>query len=280
MHKRLIRFVAVALLLSVLVIGLASSAGAQDDPRNPLESPITVYSIEVLETYEHDSGSFTQGLLYHDGLLYESAGQYGRSQLREVDPETGEVLEAVDVPEEYFAEGLELVDGRLIQLTWRENTAFVYDLETFEQLDTITYEGEGWGLCSDGEYIYMSDGTPFLTLRDRETFEVVFDGLVTFQGSPVPQINELECVGDYVYANIWQTDVIVQIDKTNGVVVGVIDASTLLPEDEKASLGSQQVLNGIAYNPDDDTFFITGKEWPKMFKVRFVEAETSGQGAE
>jgi len=266
------RFSYVLIAVTVLLGVVLGSAGAQSD--NPLEAPVKLYVPEVISVIEHDPEAFTQGVLLYDGSLYESTGRYGESTLREVDPATGEVLRSIDVAEEYFAEGLERVDDTLVQLTWQAGVAFVYDLETFEQIDTFEYEGEVWGLCSDGEFLYMSNGTPFLELRDPETFELVFSGLVTLQGRPVQNINELECVGDYVYANVWMTDYILQIDKTNGVVVGVIDTTEhLLSDEERAALSEQQVLNGIAYNPDTDTFLITGKQWPKMFEVRFVESE-------
>ncbi|NLX10833.1 MAG: glutaminyl-peptide cyclotransferase [Chloroflexi bacterium] len=259
-----------AVLAAAALTGVLGPAAAQGgDPFGPVEMLVP----EVIEVREHDLAAYTQGFLLHEGRLFESTGQYGASTVREVDPETGDVVRSIDVPEEYFGEGLERVGDRLIQLTWKENTAFVYDLETFEQIDTFTYEGEGWGLCSDGEYLFMSDGSPFLSIRDLETFEVVFEGMVTVQGQPVMNINELECVGDSIYANIWHTDYIIQIDRMNGVVTALIDASDLLTEEERAELGEQDVLNGIAYNPETDTFLITGKRWPKMFEVRFVPAE-------
>ncbi|GAB4573971.1 MAG: hypothetical protein Kow0077_18230 [Anaerolineae bacterium] len=254
--------------------------GQADGPTPPPEDFEAVrLRPEVLDTRPHDPTSFTQGLLYYDGSLYESDGNccpsYSTySTLREVDPATGEVLRSIDLDPQYFAEGLERVGDQLIQLTWQENTAFVYDIETFEQVSTFSYEGEGWGLCTDGDLLYMSDGTPFITLRDPETFEVVDTGLVTFQGLPVENINELECVGDLIYANIWQTDVIVQIDKSNGEVVGVVDASDLLSDEDKATITpGSDVLNGIVYLPESDTFLITGKHWPRMFEVRFVAIE-------
>jgi glutaminyl-peptide cyclotransferase len=211
----------------------------------------------------------------HNGSLYESTGANRGtiSTLREVDPQTGEVLRSIDLLAEYYAEGLTLVDNRLIQITWEDEIAFVYDVETFEQVGTFSYTGEGWGLCSDGRYLYMSDGTPFLSVRDLETFELIFSGLVTVQGQVVDEINELECVGDYVYANVWHTDYILQIDKTNGVVVGIVDASNLIPAEELEPYGTEAVLNGIAYDAETDTFLLTGKYWPKMFEVKFVPQE-------
>ncbi|MBN1680285.1 MAG: glutaminyl-peptide cyclotransferase [Anaerolineae bacterium] len=276
MTKRFLLVPLCAVVLVALVITVIPAAA--QDGYNPLTAEVAVLVPEVIAEYEHDSAAFTQGLILYNGSFFESAGQWGESNLREVDPETGEVLRSVDVADDIFAEGLERVGDRLIQLTWKSEKAFVYDLETFEQVASFDYTGEGWGLCSDGRYLYMSDGSPFLTLRDIDTFEVVFKGMVTLQGTPVYQINELECVGDYVYANVWQTDYIIQIDKTNGVVVAVVDATGLLSEEERAELEDGSVLNGIAYNPDSDTFMLTGKRWPKMFEVTFVEkpADTTG----
>ena len=269
------RFVRLAPLLVLLLITLGVLAPALAQSDNPLYAPVKWLKPEVLSVRPHDTSAYTQGLLLYNGYLYESTGRHGASTLRKVDPQTGEVLQMISVPDEYFAEGLALVDDRLIQLTWQSEVAFIYDRETFEQIGTYTYEGEGWGLCTDGRYLYMSDGTPFLDVRDPQTFELIFSGLVTVQGSLVERLNELECVDDYIYANIWQTDYIVQINKYNGVVVAVIDASNLLSEEEKAQFDEQEVLNGIAYLPETDTFLITGKHWPKMYEVRFVEKEPS-----
>ncbi len=241
------------------------------------EMPLTdtepaIFTVEVIADYPHDPSAFTQGLLWHEGALYESTGHRGESTLREVDPETGQTVRQVEVPEAYFAEGLALTEDRFVQLTWQAGHALVYDMETLEQTDTWAYEGEGWGLCYDGDYFYMSDGSPAIQIRDPETFEVLHQGRVTFRGELVKDLNELECVGDYIYANVWKADVILQIDKANGQVVGLIDASELLAPEERAELEEgREVLNGIAYNTDEDTFYLTGKHWPKLFEVRFVE---------
>lgn len=225
---------------------------------------------EVVGTRPHDLMAFTQGLILYDGSLYESTGLYGSSSLREVDPETGAVIRQIPLAEQYFAEGLERVDDRLIQITWQEQIAFVYDINTFEPINTFNYDGEGWGLCYDGVDLYMSNGSDQLTLRDPETFAVRETVSVTLEGQPVVRLNELECVGSTVFANIWQTDTIVQIDKESGEVVAVIDAAGLLTDEERMLT---DVLNGIVYLPESDTFLITGKLWPKMFEVRFVLAQ-------
>lgn len=219
--------------------------------------------------YPHDPGAFTQGLLLADGMLYESTGLYGRSSLREVDPGSGEVIRVRHLDDRYFGEGLALVEDRLIQLTWRSGRAFVYRLDTFEQLDVFDYQGEGWGLCYDGEELWMSDGSASLTVRDENDFEVLRRVEVTRAGEPVALLNELECVGDQIFANVWQTDLIVRIDKGSGRVDGVIDASGLLGPAELAALPADGVLNGIAYDPEADRFLLTGKLWPKLFSVRF-----------
>ena len=269
--KPVSRFIPSMVLLAVLLAVALGPALAQSD--SPIYNEVQLLVPEVVSVRPHDPGAYTQGLLLYDGFLYESTGRNGESTLRKVDPATGEVLQSVNIPEEYFAEGLALVGDKLIQLTWHEGVAFVYNLDTFEQTGTFQYQGEGWGLCTDGRFLYMSDGTSFLELRDPETFELIFSGMVTVQGQLVDRLNELECVGDYIYANMWQTNYILQIDKMNGVVVAVIDATSLLTDQERAQFTDQEVLNGIAYNPETDTFLITGKHWPKLFEVRFVKQE-------
>jgi glutaminyl-peptide cyclotransferase len=263
---------------------------------------------DVLADFPHDPGAFTQGILFHDGLLYESTGQYGQSSLRQVDPETGEVLLTLPLPDEIFAEGLALVDETyLYQITWREQVALRFNLSAFtegEALDFMPfeYEGQGWGLCYDGELLVMSNGSDTLALRDPETFEVVEEIVITFEDVPLSQLaydgqwiteappipdpdstpqpirakradllNELECVDDSIYANIWQTDLILRIDRATGAVTAQIDAAGLLDEDE---LPGTDVLNGIVFLPDTETFLITGKYWPRLFEVNFVPVES------
>ncbi|NWG15436.1 MAG: glutaminyl-peptide cyclotransferase [Chloroflexi bacterium] len=264
----------------VLMSAIFFSLTAAQSPATPTPVPADILVPEVIAGYPHDTGAYTQGLVLHDGYFYESAGQYGESTLRQVDPETGKVLKQVDLPAEYFAEGLALVEDRLIQITWQEQTAFIYDLETFEQIGTFEYEGEGWGLCFDGQQLYMSDGTDTLTVRDPKTFEATDERLVSLEGRPISQwafqgrplslLNELECVGDWIYANIWYSDLIFQIDKNSGEVKAIIFVSDLLTDAEYSALADDSVLNGIAYDPEKETFYITGKRWPKLFEVRFV----------
>lgn len=216
----------------------------------------------------HDTTAYTQGLLLYQGDLYESTGQYGESTLREVDLGTGDVLKMIHLSDDYFGEGLARVGNELIQLTWHAGLAFVYDIDTFEQLRTVEYEGEGWGLCYDGESLYMTNGSAILHRRDPQTLEVLESHEVTVDDEPVRNLNELECVGDAVYANVYQSDRILRIDKATGHVLAEFDGSVLIPEGGRPrSVGA--VLNGIAYDPDQGTFYVTGKRWPTMFEVRF-----------
>lgn len=223
--------------------------------------------VEVLRSLRHDVQAFTQGLLWHKGKLYESTGQYGYSSLRRLNPEDGEVEQRIDPGRKYFAEGLALVGRRLIQLTWREQTAQTFDVDSLKKLGQMSYSGEGWGLCWDGSRLIMSDGSSLLTFRDPETFQSTGRMPVTMHGKPLSQLNELEWAEGRVYANVWQEDFIVRIDPDSGRVTALIDASGLLDERQARAA---DVLNGIAYNPQSKTFYLTGKYWPEMFEVRFV----------
>ncbi|CAG1003191.1 MAG: glutaminyl-peptide cyclotransferase [Anaerolinea sp.] len=257
------------LVLLILLLPFLSACDALDTILKRAAMP-ELLRVEVLNTYPHDATAYTQGLLVYNGQFYESAGRYAQSSLRLVEIETGRVLRQVAVPAQYFAEGLALVDDKLIQITWREASALVYQRDDFQPVQTFTYQGEGWGLCYDGEHLYMSDGSANLTVRDPNTFAPLRTLLVTGYGQPIVRLNELECVGDSVYANIWFSDLILKIDKKTGAVTAIIEASNLLQPQEQAVMEGGAVLNGIAYHPERGTFFITGKLWPKVFEVRFV----------
>lgn len=266
------------LLIATAIALFAVALIAQELSEQPKISEIPRLVPEIIETYPHDTDAFTQGLLLYDGVLYESTGLYGESDLRRVDPTTGDVLQLIPLPDEFFAEGLALVDDRFIQLTWREGAAFVYDRDTLELLGGFRYNNEGWGLCYDGDLLYHSDGSSQITVRDPETFGEVNSFEVTIDGVPVVRLNELECVGDHIYSNVWQTTRILQIDKATGAVSALIDAQNL--EDAVRAAypdavvgGTSNVLNGIAYIEESDTFYVTGKKWPALFEVRFIEEE-------
>ena len=226
---------------------------------------------EVVQAYPHDPQAFTQGLIYENGILYESTGLYGRSSLRQVDLETGEVLQQADLPEAYFAEGLTDWDDTLVQLTWREQVGFVYNQDDFTQIGTFDYPTEGWGLTQDGDRLIMSDGSSTLFFLDPETYAVTETVSVTDQGQEIVNINELEWVRGEIFANIWQTDDIIRIDPETGEVLGWIDLSGLLPEDERTA--ETDVLNGIAFDPESNRLFVTGKLWPKLYEIRLVNGE-------
>lgn len=272
----------VCLLLAGLIVTVAQESTPEAIPTAPDLYDVEILVPQIIARFPHDSSSFTQGLLLsEDGLFYESGGgsaQYGgQSSLRQVDPETGEVLQRVDLRDDIFAEGLAQVDDRLIQITWRNQAAIVYDMATFQPTEIYQYAGEGWGLCYDGTSLYMSDGSGMITVRDPETFNAINYVNVTVFDLATDELNELECVGDHIYANVWNTDTILRFDKHTGVVDGVIDASGLLTAEERSVLESNQVLNGIAYNPESGNFYLTGKEWSQLFEVTFVPRNSVGE---
>ncbi len=242
----------------------ATVAPAEPSPAPESPSAVITYTYAIVRAYPHDPAAFTQGLVYADGVLYESTGLYGRSSLRRVALETGEVLQQRDLPAEYFGEGLALFDGRLIQLTWQNNIGFVYDAASFALQQTWTYPTEGWGLTHDGTHLIMSDGSATLRFLDPRTFQAQREVLVTDGGRPVGWLNELEYVNGEVFANVWQTDWIARIDPQTGRVLGWIDLSGLLAPEERQGA---DVLNGIAYDAQNGRLFVTGKLWPKLFEI-------------
>lgn len=246
-------------------------ASAQAAPVAQPPDTVQQLRVEVLASYPHDRAAFTQGLEIHDGVLYEGTGLYRQSDLRIVEPTTGEVRQRVALPDTAFGEGITLVGDRIWQLTFLEEFAFLRDRDTLAEISQVGYTGQGWGLCHDpgrGRLV-MSSGQPELVFRDPETFDALGSVPVTLDGQPLPDINELECVDGQVWANVWRTDRIVRIDPETGVVNAVVDAAGLLTESEQVGV---DVLNGIAAVPCTDTFMITGKLWPRLFLVRFVAA--------
>lgn len=223
----------------------------------------------VTRVLPHDARSFTQGLELADGILYEGTGQRGRSLVRAVRPATGEVLTQQRLPGRFFGEGITVVDDELWQLTWKAGVAFLRDRSSLHEIRRVHYEGQGWGLCHDGQRLVMSDGSAELTFRDPVTFRRLGSVTVRAGGDPVEELNELECAGGFVWANVWHTDSIVRIDPRSGRVTAVVDASELLPPEARGAAG---VLNGIAAVPGTDEFLLTGKSWPHLYRVRFVPA--------
>ena len=268
-------------ILKVSLIGLLLLAGAalacsssETEHSLPTPSPsptpaaISYYGYEVVNVYPHDPGAWTEGLVYEDGFLYESTGLKGRSSLRKVELETGEVLEKVDLAAPYYGEGIALYNQRIVQLTWQQHVGFVYDKESFALLREFDYPTEGWGITYDGQRLIMSDGTSTLHLLDPETFKEVGSVQVFDDSGSVENLNELEYVNGEIYANVWLTDRIAMIDPQTGRVQGWIDLTGLL---STADLSQPvNVLNGIAYDAEHDRLFVTGKLWPSLFEIKLV----------
>lgn len=222
----------------------------------------------VTRSFPHDTGAYTQGLLYHNGALYESTGEYGRSSLRRVEISTGRPTDSVALSASRFGEGLALVGDRLYQLTWQSHVGYVYDLATLARVDSFSYAGEGWGLTADSASLIMSDGTDTLRFLDPRTYRVIRKVGVRDGNSPLKKINELEFVHGVLLANIYQSDFIVSIDPNTGRIRRWFDLGGLLPE--KSRDLETDVLNGIAYDSGQDRLFVTGKRWPTLFEVRLA----------
>ncbi len=237
----------------------------------PDDSKVLNYTYKVRNTYPHDPNAFTQGLVIDDGLFYEGTGLYGSSSLRKIEPQSGEVLKIHNLSSQYFGEGITIYDDRIIQLTWKSQIGFIYDKETFNLIGTFNYSTEGWGITHDNKNLIMSDGTDSLYFLDPTTFTVVKKIHVRSDFVPVDMLNELEFISGEIFANVWQTDQIVKIDPETGNVTGWIDLAGLLsPEDKTENVN---VLNGIAYDPQNGKIFVTGKNWPKLFEIELLLIE-------
>jgi len=252
----------------LLVVGAAIGT-SQERVAQDASQLVPEYGYEVVRAFPHDRDAFTQGLQFINGFLYESTGLHGRSSIRRVALETGEVLQRRNLPAQYFGEGLVLVGQQLFQLTWRENTALVYDATTFNLTKSFTYRGEGWGLTYDGASLVMSDGTEQLRFLDPATFAERRRIRVTWpDGTLQRALNELEMVDGEVWANVFETDRVVRIDPQTGRILGVIDLTGLLPIADR--IGAN-VLNGIAYDARGNRLFVTGKLWPRVFEVGIIK---------
>jgi glutamine cyclotransferase len=227
-----------------------------------------VLGYEVVRELPHDPEAFTQGLLVSNGDWIESTGGYETTSIRRVERETGKVLMKKDLPGNFFGEGVADLNGKLYQLTWQNQKGFVYDEKTLEALGDFKYEGEGWGLTSDGQSLILSDGSDRLRYLDPKTFRVWREVRVTFNGKPVKLLNELEFIEGEIFANVWHNDVILRIRPADGNVVGVIDLTGIDAKEQRRD--PEHVLNGIAYDPESREFFVTGKCWPKIYQIRLV----------
>jgi glutamine cyclotransferase len=252
-------------VILVSVLALASAGSFADTQRRTATAPISRY--RIVKIYPHDRLAFTQGLIYLDGVLYEGTGLNGKSTIRKVKLENGEVLQQRSIDERYFGEGITVWGKNLLQLTWRSQIGFVYDLATFEQQKTFSYLGEGWGLTHDATRLILSDGSPYLRFLDPKSLRETGRLEVRDGGHAVPNLNELEFIKGEVYANVWQTTRIARISPRTGQVLGWIDLSGLL---DPADANGVDVMNGIAYDAARDRLFVTGKLWPKLFEIAIV----------
>lgn len=239
-------------------------------------SKVPVYTYEIVNTYPHDPRAFTEGLFFHNGFLYESTGQEGKSDLRKVELETGKVVQRYNLSPDSFGEGATILDGKIYQLTWQQGIGFVYDAETFKLLREFRYSGEGWGLTNDGTSIYMTDSTHVIRVVDPETFKTIRT-LVVFNdnGEPLMRINELEFIKGEIWANVWHSEDIgkpnhiARIDPNTGKLLGWIDLDGISPDDVRRD--AENTLNGIAYDEAGNRIFVTGKNWRKLFEIKIKQ---------
>lgn len=270
-----------AAMIALSTVGLVGTAGAfgacsdGDEPAVATADSTTPapagprtpgYTFDVVAEYPHDTAAFTQGLLWHDGRLFESTGTVGKSNIREVTLASGRVVRQQDLEEPHFGEGIVILGETLYQITWQSGKAFTYDWKTFKRTGEFAYDGEGWGLTTDGTSLIMSNGSNTLIYRDPKTFAAQKAVTVTDRGNQVSQLNELEWVKGEIWANVWQKDSIARIDPATGNVTGWIDLSGILPQLDRT--GKEDVLNGIAYNPATDKIHVTGKLWPKLYEIQ------------
>ena len=236
------------------------------------DSTPTLYKYEIINEFRHDDKAYTQGLEFYDNVLYESTGLNGKSSLRKVNYRTGEVLKSIKIDNEYFAEGITILNDKIYQLTWKNQIGFIYNTD-LEIMNTFEYGNsiQGWGLCNDGEYIYKSDGTNKIWLLDKDTLEEISYIEVMTNKSKIKNINELEYINGKIYANTYQLnrDVVIIINPKNGIVEGVIDFTGIRDLVKKSP--DLDVMNGIAYNPKTDRLYVTGKNWDKLFEIQLVE---------
>ena len=247
------------LIAAALMLVLKTAKTGNSEP--------TEYSYKIINVYPHDENAFTEGLLIDDGFLYESTGLYGNSSLRRIDLETGEILKLHSLPTQYFGEGITIVGNKIVQLTWLSEKGFVYDKETFDLLQDFSYSTEGWGITYDGSKLIMSDGTSTLHFLDPDTFQETGEINVSFDNLTVEDLNELEYVQGRIYANIWHEEKIAIINPQTGEVEGWINMSGIQNMENR---DSEDVLNGIAYDPQSERLFVTGKRWPQLYEIELI----------
>jgi glutamine cyclotransferase len=231
------------------------------------DSSTPVYRPKILYVYPHDQDAFTQGMLFYNGFMYESTGLYGHSSLRKVELESGSIIKKIDLSPDYFGEGITLFNNQVIQLTWHAKKGFIYDLDHFNLIKEFRYPMEGWGITFDGQYLVISDGTAILYYLDPESFQIIKQVNVQENGKSINRLNELEYIKGNIYANIWETDQIAIISP-DGKVIGWIDLQGILLVDDCSQ--TTGVLNGIAFNTQNQRIYVTGKNWCKLFEIELV----------
>ena len=233
--------------------------------------------LTILRSIPPYNTSFTQGLEIHNGTILESTGIWGHSKLRELNKSTGETIKQVEISDEFFAEGITAFDDKIVMLTWKSEVAFIFDRSSFSQIGNYSFQGQGWGICYDGKYLVTSNGSAELSFRDPETFEVNHYLQVSYLGESLESINELECVGEMIFANVWKQEHIFAINSSSGLVEYSVNASSLAANQGQTI---NEVLNGIAYDSDNDAFWVTGKNWSKLYLVQFpTEPQSSPSNA-
>jgi glutaminyl-peptide cyclotransferase len=248
----------------------APEATKSAKPADATNTPVAKFGYEVVHTFPHDPEAFTQGLIFQNGMLYESTGLYGKSSLRRVILQVGQILNRVDFQQGVFAEGITLFDDKIFLITWKTQKGYVFDPTSLQQLAEFSYGGEGWGLTHDASALIMSNGSSKLIFVDPKTLAVVRTLDVTLDKKPVDQLNELEYVKGEIFANVWKTSTILRIDPMNGRVVGTVDLTGIYTPKPDADL-EDDVLNGIAYDEKGDRLFVTGKRWPSVFEIKLVK---------
>lgn len=261
-------FLFVAISLASCGARAGSSAAAADSSVQQ-QSAVVQYTYNVLRVLPHDPASYTQGLYWDSGYFMEGTGEWGASALKRVEPQSGKVLVSKPIGREFFGEGIARLGERIYQLTWTDGRAFVYDAATLEPVGSFNYTGEGWGLATDGQKLYMSDGTHRIREVDPNDFSRGRTIEVTMDGSRINMLNEMEWIEGELWANVYMSDVIVRIDPQTGNVTGVVDLTGLLPEADRTP--ETDVLNGIAYDSDTKKIYVTGKKWSKLFEIELIE---------
>ncbi len=264
MQKRLFIISLTFALISCGGFGSAKKRSVAQEPVQP-----KIYNYEVINTYPHSTDSYTQGLIYHEGRLFEGTGLTGESRLLDVDIESGESKTVATLPNSFFGEGVTILGDTIYQLTWRNNRLLFYDLNSGEKIGEKLYSGEGWGLTTDGEKLYMSDGSSILKVRHPHSFDIERKILVTVNGEPLENLNELEWIDGKIWANVYMIQQIVIIDPESGVVEGIVDMRGVLADEDRTT--QTDVFNGIAYDKQGKRIFVTGKNWSKLFEIKIIE---------